>query len=240
MAGRTVLLVTGATSGIGRETARGLAALGATVLVGARDGARGSAVVEEISSAGGRAELLQVDVASFASIRVAAGRVASAHPALDVLVNNAGIAVRGRELSPDGHELTWATNFLGPFLLTRLLLPQLRAGRGPRVVNGSSEGHRAGRVVWDNPELGAGLRDVPGVCELEAGAEPLHARAGAPGARGRSQRAPSRRDRDEDLAKHARAAPGNPRARAALTEKGARPVIRLAAAPELDGVTGRY
>jgi NAD(P)-dependent dehydrogenase (short-subunit alcohol dehydrogenase family) len=89
MTGKTVL-VTGATGGIGLETARALARRGARVLVGARDAARGQAVADGIVRGGGRAELLLVDLASFASTREAAARTLAAHPVLDVLVNNAG------------------------------------------------------------------------------------------------------------------------------------------------------
>lgn len=149
----TTMLVTGATSGIGLETARELAARGATIVVGARDAARGRAVVEEIASQGGRAELLELDLASFASVRAAAERFLATHPKLDVLVNNAGVAVPARTATPDGHELTWQTNFLGPFLLTKLLLPALRRSPSPRVVNVSSEAHRVGRVDFENLEL---------------------------------------------------------------------------------------
>jgi retinol dehydrogenase 12 len=154
-AGETAL-VTGATSGIGLETARALARKGGKVVVGARDARRGQAVVDELEKEGGRAELLEIDMASFESIRKAADRFSSEHSSLDALVNNAGTAVSGRRLSPDGHELTWATNFLGPFLLTRLLLPLLKKAERPRVINVGSEGHRAGRIDWDNLELDRG------------------------------------------------------------------------------------
>ena len=152
MAGRLVL-VTGATSGIGREAARQLARRGARVVLGVRDTERGAAVARSIESAGGAAEVLRVDLSSFASVREAAARFAETHPALDILINNAGVALRRRQVSRDGHELTWQTNFLGGFLLTRLLLPSLRRGSRPRVVNVASEAHRVGRIDWDDLEM---------------------------------------------------------------------------------------
>jgi retinol dehydrogenase 12 len=145
-------LVTGATSGIGLETARTLVRLGAHVVIGVRDLDRGRAVVEQLSEVGS-AELLPLDLASFASIRAAAARFLETHPVLDVLVNNAGVVPAKRRVTADGHELTWETNFLGPFLLTTLLLPALRAARAPRVVNVSSVAHKQGRIRFDDPEL---------------------------------------------------------------------------------------
>ena len=130
--------------------------MGARVLVGARDAARGQAVVDRLRGAGGRAELVVIDLASFTSTREAAARVAAAHPALDVLVHNAGTAERERRTTADGHEVTWQTNFLGGFLLTRLLLPALRAAKGPRVVNVASEAHRSGRIDFADLELTRG------------------------------------------------------------------------------------
>jgi len=239
MSGRTVL-VTGATGGIGLETARSLAKMGADVVVGARDAVRGHAVVEEITRGGGRAELLEVDLASFPSVRRAAERFESAHSRLDVLVNNAGIVVRDRRLTQDGHERTWQTNFLSHFLLTRLLLPSLKSAVKPRVVNVSSEGHRSGRLDWDNLELERGFRGFRAYANTKL-AQILFTRELA--------------RREPMIAVNAlhpgaiatgiwRAAP--PFAQKILglvlppPRKGAQPVVRLAAAPELDGVTGRY
>ena len=152
MTGKTVL-ITGATSGIGLEAARAIAGLGAHVVVGARDPTRGSAVVDTLRAHGGSAELLVVDVASLASIGRAAERFATAHERLDVLVNNAGILAFKRSVSPDGHELTWATNFLGLVALTRALQPRLEATPGARVVNVSSAAHTSGKMTWDDLEL---------------------------------------------------------------------------------------
>jgi NAD(P)-dependent dehydrogenase (short-subunit alcohol dehydrogenase family) len=152
---RRTVLVTGAASGIGLETARGLSAKGARVLVGARDETRGSAVVDELSRGAG-AELFPIDLSSFASVRHAAERLLASERALDVLVNNAGTVSRTRRVTADGHELTWQTNFLGGFLLTRLLLPALKSARGPRVVNVSSAAHYGGRIAWEDLELTRG------------------------------------------------------------------------------------
>jgi len=151
-----IVLVTGATSGIGLETARQLAPLGARVIVGARDSEKARAVSDGIARAGGRAETLVVDFASFESVRRAARELVDRLPRLDVLVNNAGTAVAKRETTGDGHERTWQTNYLGHYLLTRLLLPLLEKSPSPRVVNVASEGHRQGRIDWDDLELSRG------------------------------------------------------------------------------------
>ena len=155
MTGKTVL-ITGATSGIGLESARAIAAQGAHVVVGARDATRGSAVVDELRANGGSAELILVDVASLASVKRAAERFATEHPRLDVLVNNAGIIAMKRRVNADGHELTWATNFLGLVALTRALQGPLEAATGARVVNVSSRAQKGGRIAWDDLELERG------------------------------------------------------------------------------------
>jgi NAD(P)-dependent dehydrogenase (short-subunit alcohol dehydrogenase family) len=136
MAGQ-VALVTGATGGIGKEIARGLARKGATVVVGARSLERGEAAAAEIAADAGSGAVLamQLDVADQASIRAFADAFAARFTALDVLVNNAGAWFTDRKQSPDGHELTLATNVLGPYLLTELLLDALRAAPRARVVN---------------------------------------------------------------------------------------------------------
>jgi len=239
MSGKTVL-VTGATGGIGLETSRALAGMGAAVVLGARDAARGRAVAEEIVRGGGLAELLEVDLASFASVRRAGQRFLASHSSLDVLVNNAGIAARVRRLTEDGHERTWQTNFLSHFLLTRLLLPACKAAAKPRIVNVSSEGHRSGRLDWDDLELERGFRTFRAYANTKL-AQLLFTRELA------------RREPSVSInALHPGAiATGIWRAAPRLVQKilaavlpsaevGARPVVRLASDPGLDGMTGRY
>ncbi len=151
LAGKTVL-VTGATRGIGLETARELSALGAHVVLGVRDIVRGAEIANEFERAGGRANVLAIDLSSLGSVEEAASRFLASYPALDVLVNNAGTLATKRTLTAEGYELTWATNFLGLFALTNALLPALCAASEPRVVNVSSAAHNAGKMVWDDLE----------------------------------------------------------------------------------------
>jgi NAD(P)-dependent dehydrogenase (short-subunit alcohol dehydrogenase family) len=148
--GRTAL-VTGATDGVGRVVARELAGQGWRVLVHGRDRKRGEALVREIEQAGGRATFLAADLASLAEVRRLADEVRGATDRLELLVNNAGIGTAGnaahRQASADGHELRFAVNYLAGFLLTRLLLPLLKASAqekgGARIVNVASAGQQA-------------------------------------------------------------------------------------------------
>ncbi len=149
--GRTAV-VTGASSGLGLHTALELARRGARVLLAVRDPARGeqalARVRREVPAAA--AELLMLDLASLASVRAAAAEVAGRLPALDLLVDNAGVMAVPRSLTADGFELQLGTNHLGHFALTGLLLPTLLAAPAPRVVVVSSGAHRAGRIAFDD------------------------------------------------------------------------------------------
>jgi len=142
-AGKTVL-ITGSTDGVGRVVALRLGAAGANVVVHGRDRQRGDDVVEEIRRGGGTAVLHTADLSSLDEVRALADTVRTNHRRLDVLVNNAGIgsASEGRErrLSRDGYELRFAVNYLAGFLLTRLLLPLIRASAPARIVNVTSLG----------------------------------------------------------------------------------------------------
>jgi NAD(P)-dependent dehydrogenase (short-subunit alcohol dehydrogenase family) len=139
MQGKRVV-ITGATSGIGREAATRLASLGAHVLLACRDTVRGEQVADDIRARSGResATVMKLDVSDPSSIRVFSDAYRSAYDSLDVLVNNAGVLLATRETNVDGIELTFATNVLGSFLLTTRLLDALRAAPAARVVNVAS------------------------------------------------------------------------------------------------------
>ena len=138
-ASQRIALVTGSTDGLGREVARRLAAEGAHVIIHGRNIERGRAVVDEITASGkGSARFYRADFASLAEVRRLADEIVRDYGRLDLLVNNAGIIAQARQVSQDGHELTFAVNYLSGYLLTYRLLPLLEKGRSPRVVNVSS------------------------------------------------------------------------------------------------------
>ena len=133
-------IVTGANSGIGKETALGLAQMGARVVMVCRNAEKGKAALEDIrrESGSSQVDLLIADMSSQASVRALAEQIQRKYPRLDVLVNNAGGAAPAVALSADGIEMTLATNHLGPALLTLLLLDLLKASAPSRIVNVSS------------------------------------------------------------------------------------------------------
>lgn len=131
--------MTGASAGIGLAAARGLARLGARVVMAVRDPEKGERARRAVAGeTGGEVETALVDLASRASTRAFAREIAARHPRLDVLVNNAGIWSERRRVGPDGVEVVWATNVLGYFQATELVLPLLRAAGRARVVNVAS------------------------------------------------------------------------------------------------------
>ncbi|HEY7413148.1 MAG TPA: SDR family oxidoreductase [Vicinamibacteria bacterium] len=150
--GRTAL-VTGASSGIGRETARALCRLGATVVMAVRDAGRGEEARADVERTTGsrHLEVALCDFSSPSRVRSFAAAFRERHPALHVLVLNAGIWSARRRLSAEGVELTWATNVLGYFLTADLLLPALRAGAPSRVVVVASE--LARNLDLDDPQF---------------------------------------------------------------------------------------
>ena len=157
MDGRRVL-VTGATRGIGLETAVRLAGLGAEVLVHGRDDSRGAAAlvaVRAASSAAASPALYTADLSTRAGVRGLTAAVLDGSPRLDALVANAGVYAPERVETADGVELTFAVNVVAPLLLAVELLPALRAAQPSRIVVLSSASHWTGELCWDDLQLAA-------------------------------------------------------------------------------------
>jgi NAD(P)-dependent dehydrogenase (short-subunit alcohol dehydrogenase family) len=236
-----VILVTGATDGLGRGVAERLAAGGATVLVHGRDDARGDATIRDIRDATGNERLrwYRADLASLADVRALAERVAADEPRLDVLINNAGIGTTlpgdgARLVSADGYELRFQVNYLAHYLLTRLLLPVLERSAPARIVNVSSAGqapidfddvmlerHYEGYLAYCRSKLAQIMFTVDLAAELAdrgVTANALHPGTFMP----------------TKIVTHAGVDP--------LTslEQGVDATVGLATDPALDGVTGRY
>jgi NAD(P)-dependent dehydrogenase (short-subunit alcohol dehydrogenase family) len=154
-----ICLVTGATSGIGKVTAQALASDGATVVIGGRSQEKCEATVQEIKRQTGNqnVEYILADMSSLQDVQRMAKTFLSRHQHLDVLINNAGIALLKKQTSVDGYELTFATNYLGPFLLTNLLLDVLKASAPARIVTVSSLAHAWAKFNIDDPQKQGGV-----------------------------------------------------------------------------------
>ncbi|GHE97636.1 3-oxoacyl-ACP reductase [Streptomyces spiralis] len=161
----STVLITGATSGLGRYVAFELVRSGHVVLAHGRDPGRTERLVEELRAEGEAAGFV-ADLASLAQVRELGAEVAQAYPGLDVLVNNAGVGSGGpdsaREVSADGHELRLAVNYLAPVVLTRSLLPVLRRNAPARIVNVGSAGQEP--LDFADPELTRGYSGVAAYC----------------------------------------------------------------------------
>jgi NAD(P)-dependent dehydrogenase (short-subunit alcohol dehydrogenase family) len=159
MAGK-IVLITGATQGIGKATAVGLAKLGATVVMVGRDKARSEEALADVKAASGSqsVELLLADLGSMTEVRRLAAAFLARHDRLHVLINNAGAIHQTRKLSPDGLEMTFAVNHVAYFLLTELLLPALKKSAPARVINVASEAHRGMSLDFDDLMLSKGYR----------------------------------------------------------------------------------
>ncbi len=150
MQGKTVL-VTGATNGIGLVTARELARMGAQVTIISRNASKCALVAEKIKSeTGNQVEYIAQDLSTLAGIERAADQFSDHHNLLDVLVNNAGGLFLKRSVTPDGFEMTFALNHLNYFLLSNLLLPNLKASPTARIVNVASGSHMGEKLDFDD------------------------------------------------------------------------------------------
>jgi len=244
--GKTVL-VTGASSGIGRATAIGLAAEGAHLLLVGRTPERCEETLAEIRRRTGRddAVMLRADLSSLKEVRRLAEEILARADRLHVLLNNAGVTLLRRETTVDGFEATFATNHLAYFLLTGLLLPRLRESAPARIVNVASHVHRFGRLDLDDlqNERRYGAMRVYGQSKAAnilftqelarriAGSR-VTANALHPGGI-RSNLGRSRGPFAEALRRVVGLFLKSP-------EEGARTSLYLACAPEVEGVSGRY
>lgn len=236
-----VCVVTGASSGLGRAIAAGLARQGATVVLACRDMARGAAAQAHIQAASGNPniELMQLDLAVQASVRAFAEEYRARHSRLNVLVHNAGVLVSRRTLTPDGLETMFATNHLGPFLLTQLLLDSLKAGALARIVTVTGPASTSlhldnlqSEVMFHTVDAFAAARLCSQLCSLEL-ARQLDGRGVTinlinPGL----VRTNLLREAPAPVRWVWRLAAASP-------ERAAQPVVRLASSRELAGVTGR-
>jgi len=150
-----ICLVTGANSGIGKEIAAGLAVAGMHVIMVCRNAEKGRAAMLDIKAKSGNnsVDLLIADLSSQADIRALAQTVYARYARLDVLINNAGVVMTKKIFSKDGIEMTLATNHLGPFLLTNLLLDLLKTSAPSRIINISSAIHKWGKVDLQDLEF---------------------------------------------------------------------------------------
>ncbi len=235
------ILITGATDGLGRALATELAREGAELLLHGRDEEKGERTLAEIREAtgNGRLRFLRADLASLDEVRGLGELVLGETGRLDVLVNNAGIGtstpgVVGREESRDGFELRFAVNYLAGYLLTRLLLDELRGSAPARIVNVSSAGQAP--IDFDDVMLTRGYSGVQAYCQsklaqvmftFDLAAELLDADVTANCLHPATYMPTNM----------VRAAGVSP---ASTVEQGTRATLRLVADPALDGVSGRY
>jgi NAD(P)-dependent dehydrogenase (short-subunit alcohol dehydrogenase family) len=150
-----VCIVTGANSGIGKATSLGLAQMGATVVMVCRDRTKGEEAQNEIKTKSGNnaIDLLLAELSSQDSIRQLVENFQQHYKQLHILINNAGGVNLSRRDTVDGFEMTFAVNYLAPFLLTNLLLDKLKASAPARIVNVSSESHESGYIKMDDLQL---------------------------------------------------------------------------------------
>lgn len=246
MRGRTVL-ITGATAGIGKATALGLAGMGARLIMVGRSEERLAAVKEQIVSETGHNDhvTLKADLSSMAEVRRLAADVMASTARLDVLINNAGTIVGDRRLTADGYEYTFALDHLSPFLLTNLLLDRLEASAPSRVITVSSAAHLTGRMHFDDLMLERGYRPFRAYSQAKLANvlftyELARRRQGTRVTANCLHPGTVRTRFGNELGSAGRLAMVLIRPFEASSKMGARTSIYLASSPEVEGVTGQY
>ncbi|HEY6390765.1 MAG TPA: SDR family oxidoreductase [Bryobacteraceae bacterium] len=158
-----VVVITGATSGIGLVAAEALADMGARMVLVARDPVRAEAALKRLRDAGPRAAhtVHYADLSRIPEMKRVAGEIAAAEPHIDVLINNAGALFNTRQVTPDGLEMTFAVNHMAYFVVTLGLAGSLQATAGARVVNTSSDAHKHRRIDFDDLQSAKHYRGFP-------------------------------------------------------------------------------
>ena len=243
-----VCLITGSTSGIGKATALGLARLGATVIVVARDESRGQETLEYLKrgSDGVPAHLFIADLSRLDSIQNLAKAFMEQFERLDVLINNAGVVTRHGKNTIDGIDTLFAVNYIAPFLLTNLLLDLLKSSAPSRIINVSSAAHEYGNIDFDDVQSrkrrgwraygDSKLALVLFSYELARRLEGTRVTVNAlhPGVISTNLLS----GRESSLFRGFLRAISSPFLRS--PKKGAEPSIYLASSPEVEGITGKY
>ncbi len=254
--GGKIAVVTGASTGLGLETARALASAGAEVVLAGRDSSRIDAAAATILEREPNAQLEQglLDLTSLESVRAFAEWYANGHDRLHLLVNNAGVMYTPFEHTAEGFEMQFGTNHVGHFLLTCLLVPQLLADPPSRVINLSSGGHRGSDIVWDDVNFerrdydkfaAYGQSKTANILfsvELDRrlASRGVHAYAVHPGMIATELGRHMSRDDFAQMAERAKAAPSGGLPPRKTVEQGAATSVWAATAPELDGQGGTY
>ncbi|MEJ2658208.1 MAG: SDR family NAD(P)-dependent oxidoreductase [Desulfobacterales bacterium] len=237
-----VILITGATAGLGKQVARDLAAREATILLHGRSREKGDATLREIRDATGNQKIIyyNADFSSLDEVRRLSEKIQADQKRLDVLINNAGLGAgtrqSRREESADGHELRFAVNYLAPFLLTHRLLPLLRRSVPARIVNVASVGQQP--LDFDNLMLENGYDGLRAYRQSKLAlvmftfdlAEELKESGITANSLHPASLMPTRMVLETDYF-------GSPMS---TIEEGAQAVEQLAASPDLDGVSGEY
>src|SRR5215211_5279760 len=230
------ILVTGATDGLGKHVASVLARRGATVLVHGRSPERLEVTLEELRGQTSSQKVCSylADLSSLAAVRDLADRILSEYDRLDVLVNNAGIIVQERKASEDGYELTFAVNYLSHFLLTSLLLPLLKDSVPARVVNVASAGQSP--IDFSNLMLEQGYDAMRAYSQSKL-AQVMFTFELAERLQGTGVTVNALHPATLMDTKMVHQTFGHA---SSTVQEGTEAVVRLAASPELEGVTGRY
>ena len=234
-------MVTGANGGMGKEIARELAKMGATVVMVSRDLGRGEAARAEVQAQSGNdaVELLLADLSSLQSIRHLVQEFMARHTRLHVLVNNVGVTLPRRSVTVDGLETVFATNHLAPFLLTNLLLPVLKASAPARVVTVSSAAHSMGKINFEDLQSEQRYREIR-VYNQSKLASMLFSYELARRLAGTGVTA---NVLEPGFVKTNMAVPFPFSLFSAMrvsAEQGAQPAIYLASSPDVEGVSGKY